>query len=157
MSERKAFVKKFAQGYGFERTAPLCWRENGSAGADSFWGLRARQGERARGRRPRRVDARERIRTIASEASVKIRPAGANFFFCKVMPDPFGSGIGWLALTGLEWVKCDNLSYFGIVAGCDLQTHIKRETPVRVFVGHAFGRVFVDYWRGLLVSVCVKD
>ena len=77
MSERKAFVIKFAQGYGyrlngmlryaqlhlgcgFERTAPLCWRESGSAGADSVWGSEPE------------VPAR------ASSAGEKSGPAGAG-------------------------------------------------------------------------------
>jgi len=87
------------------------------------------------------MNARERIRTIASVASVKIRPGGANFFFYKVMPDPFGSGIGWLALTGSEWVERYDLSDFAVVAPCDLQTHIKHATPVGILILHAFGCV----------------
>ena len=106
--------------------------------------------------RARRVNVREHIPTIAGEAGV--RPEGAKFFFSQIAksPNPFGLRLGLLALTGLQWVKGDNLSYFAVVAGCDLETEVKGEPSVWVLVRFAFSRVLVHNGARLFVAVCVK-
>ena len=168
MSERKAFVIKFAQGYGyrlngmlryaqlhlgcgFERTASLCWRESGSAGADSVWGSEPEV--------PARASSAGEKSGPAGAGSLVVPPRSGKIFFSQIAKTPSLSARGrcWLAFAfSLKRVKGCDLPYFAVVATCDLEPQVEREPSMRVLVCHAFSRVLVHNGRGLLVSVCVK-